>query len=302
MLRLNGIITWHLEKHQTHNGQDKILMSKKNIQATFYSKEPLGNDTIQIVGWSGNHWDDISYFPKNYQIGLVRQGKGEFKVGNNNYPINNGQLFLIHPGKIHSGKPDFEKGWTVDTIALKASLVFELFNNSQTVFNDTVVTNSSLKETFEKTFALLSDYKTTFENESNLYLLITDLFKGLFTTSTDDDFKVNNEAIDRAINFITTNYKQSFSLDELADQAFLSKFHLLRIFKKRTGLTPYTYQTQLKLNEARKLIFQDRTLTEIAYELGFADQAHFTNTFKKYANGANPSDLLKTAISFNFEE
>jgi AraC-like DNA-binding protein len=58
----------------------------------------------------------------------------------------------------------------------------------------------------------------------------------------------------------------------------------------------------LRLNEARRLIFQDKSLTEIAYELGFADQAHFTNTFKKYANGANPRDVLKTAISFNFEE
>lgn len=277
-------------------------MSKKNIKATFYSKEPLGNDTIQLVGWSGNHWDDIIYFPKNYQIGLVRQGKGEFKVGDNNFPIGSGQLFLIHPGKIHSGKPDFENGWTVDTITLKTDFVYELFNNSKPVFNDTVVTDAYLKKAFEEAFGLLSNYEATFENESNLFLLITDLFKDVSTTLTEDGLKANNEAIDRAINFIKDNYKNSFSLDELADKAFLSKFHLLRIFKKKTGLTPYTYQTQLRLNEARKLIFQDRTLTEIAYELGFADQAHFTNTFKKYANGANPSDLLKTAISFNFQE
>jgi AraC family transcriptional regulator, transcriptional activator of pobA len=59
---------------------------------------------------------------------------------------------------------------------------------------------------------------------------------------------------------------------------------------------------QLRLNEARRLIFQNKSLTEIAYELGFADQAYFTNTFKKHANGANPSDLLKTAISYNFKE
>jgi AraC family transcriptional regulator, transcriptional activator of pobA len=58
----------------------------------------------------------------------------------------------------------------------------------------------------------------------------------------------------------------------------------------------------VNLGEARRLIFQDKSLTEIAYELGFTDQAHFTNTFKKHANGANPSDLLKTAILYNFKE
>lgn len=277
-------------------------MSKKSIKATFYSKEPLGNDTIQLVGWSGNHWDNISYFPKNYQVGIVRQGNGVFNVGDNNFPITSGQLFLIHPGKIHSGKPDFEKGWTVDTITLKADFVGELFDNHPPIFNDTVVENPKLKITFEKAFELLSNYEANFENESNLFLLITNLFKDVSNTSIEAGTKANNEGIDRAINFISNNYKKSFSLDDLADKAFLSKFHLIRIFKKKTGLSPYAYQMQLKLNEARKLIFKDKTLTEIAYELGFADQAHFTNTFKKHANGANPSDLLKTAISFNFEE
>jgi len=277
-------------------------MSKKNIQATFYLKKPLGDETIHLIGWSGNHWDDISYFPKNYQIGLVTQGKGEFKVGESNYPIVQGELFLIHPGRIHTGKPDFDVGWVVDTISFKASFIYELFNNNQPIFDEVVVRDTQLKEIFIKTFDLLSNSEVAFENECSLYLLITDLFKVISKTTFESGYHANNEAIERAIDFITKNYKNSFSLDELASHAFLSKFHLLRIFKKKTGLAPYTYQMQLKLNEARKLIFQSKSLTEVAYELGFADQAHFTNTFKKYANGATPSDLLKTAISFNFQE
>ena len=102
----------------------------------------------------------------------------------------------------NSGKPDFENGWTVDTITLKANFVYELFNNSQPVFNDTVVTNTYLKNTFEKAFGLLSNFEVTFENESNLFLLITELFKDVSTTSTEDGFKANNEAIERAIDFI----------------------------------------------------------------------------------------------------
>lgn len=62
------------------------------------------------MGWNGNHWDNISYFPKNFQIRFVKQGKGEFIVGENIYPITEGQLFLIHPGKIHSGKPHEDIG------------------------------------------------------------------------------------------------------------------------------------------------------------------------------------------------
>jgi AraC-like DNA-binding protein len=279
-------------------------MSKKNIKATFYKTEPLGNDSLELVGWSGNHWDDISFFPKNYQIGYIKQGKGEFFVGNTIFPITQGQFFLIHPNKVHSGKPDETTGWTVDTIAIKQKLVEDLFNPTTSItFQNFVVDNDNLKLFFEQTLYLLNNFENTLENEEKLYLLLTNLIKCKATILQNNEIKENqNEAVERAVNFITQNYKSSFSLDELAEQAFLSKFHLLRVFKNKTGLTPYTYQIQLRLNEARRLIFQEKSLTEIAYELGFADQAHFTNTFKKYANGANPSDLLKTAISYNFKE
>jgi AraC-like DNA-binding protein len=279
-------------------------VAKKNIQATYYSKEPLGNDIIQLVGWSGNHWDNISYFPKNFQIGYIRQGKGEFFTGDEIISIKEGQFFLVHPGKVHSGKPDETIGWTVDTIALKAQFIKELFTVNDTItFSEFVTDDEELKAIFEKIIQLLNNYEHSLENEGKLYLLITDLIKLKVSITKADEKKENqNEAIDRAVDFITKNFTNSFSLDELAEKAFLSKFHLLRIFKNKTGLTPYAYQIQLRLNEARRLMFQNKSLTEIAYELGFADQAHFTNTFKKYANGANPRALLKTAISFNFEE
>jgi AraC-like DNA-binding protein len=279
-------------------------MTKKNIRATFYKTEPLGNDSLELVGWSGNNWDNISFFPKNYQIGYVKQGKGQFFAGDNIFPISERQFFLIHPGKIHSGKPDSTTGWSVDTIVIKQTLVEELFNpNINITFPDFVVDDDNLKILFLQALDLLNNFKSTLENEGKLYLLLTDLMKLKAILLQNDEIKENqNEAVDRAINFITENYKSSFSLDELAQQSFLSKFHLLRVFKNKTGFTPYAYQMQLRLNEARRLIFQNKSLTEIAYELGFADQAHFTNTFKKHANGANPSDLLKTAISYNFKE
>jgi AraC-like DNA-binding protein len=279
-------------------------MAKKTIQASYYSKQPLGNEDIQLIGWSGNHWDNIAYFPKNYQIACVRAGKGEIIMGETSYPIHAGQFFLIHPKRIHSGKPDFDRGWQVDTIALKTSFVQTLFSDKNLpIFSDLIFDNAVYLKLFNDCFNLLeNDFTLNLEHEIKLLDLV---FKLLSIPSLSIDFQTftnENEAVNDAINYIEINFKNSFSLDDLMGIAHLSKFHLIRIFKKQTGLTPHAYQMQLKLNEARRLIFQDKSLTEIAYELGFSDQAHFTNTFKKYANGANPRDVLKTAISYNFEE
>jgi AraC-like DNA-binding protein len=276
----------------------------KKIEAAFYSKNPLPTDDVQLIGWSGNHWDNISYFPKNYQIACVREGKGEILMGENIYPIEEGQFFLIHPKRIHSGKPDFKSGWRVDTIALKTEFVQSLFSDKNLpVFEPIVFDNAEYKVVFDACFDLLKDdFVVNLENETHLLDL---LFKLLTTPSVFSDFQAftgENDAVNRVVAYIENHYKDAFSLEDLMGEAYLSKFHLIRIFKKQTGLTPHAYQMQLKLNEARRLIFQDKSLTDIAYELGFSDQAHFTNTFKKYANGANPRDVLKTAISYNFEE
>jgi AraC-like DNA-binding protein len=192
----------------------------------------------------------------------------------------------------------------VEAIAIKKEFIEELFNSDINIsFEKFVVKDEKLKKIFLKTYDLLDSFESNIENEEKLYLLISDLVKNNATIIQNDEIK-ENEAVERAILFISENYKTSFSLDELAEKSFLSKFHLIKVFKNKTSLTPSVYQTQLRLrlNEARRLIFQKKSLTEVAYELGFVDQAHFTNTFKKYANGSNPSDLLKTAISYNFQE
>ena len=153
-------------------------MSKKNIKAAFYKTEPLGNDSLELVGWSGNHWDNISFFPKKYQIGYIKQGHGQFFVGDNIFPISEGQFFLIHPGKVHSGKPDENIGWTVDTIAVKRKLVEELFNpNINITFPNFVVEDVNLKKLFLQTLDLLNNFESTLENEGKLYLLLIDILK-----------------------------------------------------------------------------------------------------------------------------
>lgn len=279
-------------------------MAKKAIEASYYMQQFLSSDEIQLIGWSGNHWDNISYFPKNYQIACVREGKGEILMNDLVYPIYAGQFFLIHPKRIHSGKPDFDTGWKVDAIVLKTDLVKTLFLvDNLPIFKHIIFESNVYLDLFNDCLHLLqNNFQWNLENETKLIALISQL---LTIPSVSADYQVfidENEAVNNVINYIEAHYKTSFSLDDLIKEAFLSKFHLIRIFKKQTGLTPHAYQMQLRLNEARRLIFQDKSFTDIAYELGFSDQAHFTNTFKKYANGANPRDILKTAISYNFEE
>jgi len=72
------------------------------------------------------------------------------------------------------------------------------------------------------------------------------------------------------------------SLEDLAAAAGLSAFHLLRVFKKATGLTPHAWLTQLRVERARHLLLAGVTPAETALATGFYDQSHFTNTFRRF--------------------
>jgi AraC-like DNA-binding protein len=66
----------------------------------------------------------------------------------------------------------------------------------------------------------------------------------------------------------------------LARESGLSKFHLLRVFRDRTGLTPWQYQVNLRLDRARRLLQRGEPASQVADACGFVDQSHFTRIFR----------------------
>lgn len=87
--------------------------------------------------------------------------------------------------------------------------------------------------------------------------------------------------------------QQRVSLSELATLTGLSVSHFCRAFKESTGLAPYKWHLDAKIRKAQRLIIDgDKSLAEIASELGFADQSHFTRTFRRSV-GSTPRACLK---------
>ncbi len=62
--------------------------------------------------------------------------------------------------------------------------------------------------------------------------------------------------------------------------AYLSPFHLLRVFRKKVGITPNEYLINLRIEKAKALLREGVTISEIAFHTGFTDQSHLTKTFR----------------------
>lgn len=87
--------------------------------------------------------------------------------------------------------------------------------------------------------------------------------------------------ISLAQDFLRTHYAENVSLSQLAFEANLSPFYLLRSFHKRIGVPPHEYQTQIRVSRVKKLIQDGLSISQAAQEAGFFDQSHLTRNFKR---------------------
>jgi AraC-like DNA-binding protein len=84
------------------------------------------------------------------------------------------------------------------------------------------------------------------------------------------------------------------SLSEIADKSGYSQKQFIHIFKTHLGLTPKTYQRIVRFNKVLAEIEKTKTVhwTQLCYDLGYHDQAHFIKEFNHFA-GLNPKNFLK---------
>lgn len=91
-----------------------------------------------------------------------------------------------------------------------------------------------------------------------------------------------------AVEFMRAHYDQPIGLDEIAAAVAVSPFHFARLFRASTGIAPYRYLANLRMDRARQLLAQGNcSLAEIASSLQFSSTANFARAFRQAA-GVSP--------------
>jgi AraC family transcriptional regulator len=94
-------------------------------------------------------------------------------------------------------------------------------------------------------------------------------------------------------NWMAEHMAEEFSLERLAVQAGLSRFHFQRLFKAATGVSPSQYLIDLRMNEARMLLRETKmNVIDVALEVGYANPSHFARLFRR-ETGLSPSDYRR---------
>lgn len=106
------------------------------------------------------------------------------------------------------------------------------------------------------------------------------------------------QRIDKVVQFITQNYAQQTSVEQLAGKAHMgvSTFH--HHFKEATGMSPLQFQKQIRLHRARAMLLsRDRDIASVALAVGYESQSQFSREFRRVF-GHPPSQALSESSDF----
>lgn len=231
-----------------------------------------------------------------YQLLYNPEGEGWFESTHcPRTKIKAGDMFLVFPGEWHTYYPDAAKGWKSYWIGFKGKNMDDRVRAGFLSIEKPIyhIGYSTVIETLYK-----RAYEAALEEAAYAQQLMAGIVNHLIGTmySLERNIQLNKnlpqvDMINRARLRIRESLESSLTIQQIAEEQGVSYSLFRRLFKEYTGLSPATYQQELRLLRAKELLSTtDLSVKEIAYRLNFESPDYFSTKFKAKM-GIKPSDL-----------
>ncbi|MBQ7336306.1 MAG: AraC family transcriptional regulator [Clostridia bacterium] len=226
-----------------------------------------------------------------YEIIYILQGEGKYIVEGCEYPLHPHALLLMRPYEYHYVCPDRNRAYERIVIYFEENTLPDAIKNCPSIHgkqgNYYSLTDSSspLRSAFEALSAIdaLSEHGTkhTPEAEALLQATVAQIIL-LLTLETPAPPSTEDSAVVRhIIEYLNLHLTEEISLDNLAKEFFVSKYHLCRMFHQQTGASIFTYFNTKRIALARKMLADGENATAVALRLGFRDYSTFYRAYRK---------------------
>ena len=229
----------------------------------------------------------------NYELLLVLRGAGQFTVEDAQYPLRENTLMLFCPQEYHYVKLNLDEPYeryviNFDaTVPVDAAARLSLLNPAKVDSRGVYFSSPALIQRIIPLFQMLdgidelSSEGSTAREEAALRALVTQILLLLSTQDAQEQAASTNRLVSRVIEYINSHLSESISLDGLAQEFFISKFHLCRTFKQNTGMPLMTYLSVKRIALAQQLLDSGASATEAAMRAGFIDYSSFYRAYRR---------------------
>ncbi len=248
-----------------------------------------------------------------YEIFFYISGKVTYVIEGKFYKLKPGDIILINNRELHrtiiEGGEDYERIviWikpdyitNLNTDSTDLTMCFE--SSAKKKYNllrpdtETLAYLKTIVQKLEKAY-----YNSGFGSEVLKYAYVNELVVYLnkaYLYTKDEEIEVDieyNQKISNIIKYINANLDSQLSLENISAQFYISKYHLLREFKKYTGFTIHRFIQKKRLIMARMLLKENVKVSEVSLVCGFGDYSNFIRTFKR-EYGISPKVFAREII------
>ena len=271
-----------------------MARSPKHDDVSFWRDPDLPGVEIRYSSYGEHAFK--KHVHETYSIGVMEHGRTTFVLEGDTFVAEAGHMVVMNPLAVHSCNPDPGVDMTYRMFYVGAEWLEEAAAvpglDGPPRFGVPVLDDPELADHWRGLHEAVKEGADRLEKQSLLLVGLDMLLdRHLFRGGARPD--PAPEGVARARSHLHLHPTDKVGLDELAELAGLSRCHLLRVFQQTVGLPPHAYQTQLRVELAKKLLAQGMPLIDVALEAGFVDQSHFTRRFRAFT-GATPRQYQDT--------
>lgn len=245
------------------------------------------------------------HFHEFDKIVLLLSGRVDYTVEGSTYALKPWSVLLIKHHTIHRALIDKSEPYERIIIYLDGKYfgrsmpgagLTDCFDQADKSGEHLLLPTEQQRRAIEK---VLSDYEAAAEDRGfgaqalrESYIIQLLIYIGRMTAAEGPGEKQYDPKIRRALSYINENLGGELSVEQLAEQVYLSKYHFMRLFKAQTGSSVHAYVRQKRLLHAARLIREGMPVSKAAAESGFGDYSSFHRAFRE-SFGISPGSLKR---------
>lgn len=244
----------------------------------------------------GGDWHSIPHSHSYTELFYIVGGDGQFQINDRIFPVQAHQLVIVNPNILHTEVSYEARPLEYIVIGIEGMELtvpgadgerYCLYSFPED--NGVLICMQNILREMQNRDA---EYQAVCLAYMEIIMVLLTRNASVSVTQTHSRFPSNRQCAS-VRHYIDQHYKESLSLDQLAEKASINKYYMAHAFKREYGVSPINYLIACRIREGKRLLAEtDLSLSQIANVLGFSSSSYFSQSFRN-SEGMSPTEYRK---------
>ncbi|MGE9965562.1 helix-turn-helix domain-containing protein [Fusicatenibacter saccharivorans] len=280
---------------------------RKNLQTAFSTRQYMVAQDFEIYYYNDQNLEKVALHSHDYyEFYFFLEGDVSIQIGQETFPIKYGDIMLMpphipHKPIIHSHEVPYRRfvfwisqEYCSHLLQLSPDYVYlmQYVETSKTyLFHNDRITFNTIQSLILRLIEEM--HSERFGRAAQITLCVNDLVlflnRLIYARNVPSSPGEERDLYRQLTAYIEEHLDEDLPLEKLAEEFYVSKYHIAHVFKDRIGISIHQYITKKRLALCKEAILGNANISEIYQTYGFGDYSSFFRAFKK-EYGISPKD------------